>query len=255
VACARQDLAVMHFYKSATTLDVQSCILIFNATSIVLAQVRELDRNHGLHRICPRFLLTATLLSLSSMARILKGPFAEHLDQTHGYNLFEGGVLFARSCSVQKGDYAEKSAATAERILQSKKVFRDPDGTINITLRIRNRLSISPWHDVIQCWKEEFFDPDCTHYASGTDIGTVLNHLFVRSGMSVSANDRIETGIPSSGSATLNVSPALSSVPTGALSNISAAPQFLLDDELWGDLGLGLSDNFDVGGSSINWLG
>ena len=256
IACASQDLAVMHFYKSATTLDIQSCMLIFNATSSVLERIHEIDRDHGLHRICTRFLLTTTLLSLVSMARVLKGPFAECLNQAHGYDLFEGGLRFARSCSVQKGDYAEKSAATAERILKSKSVFRDPNGTTNITLRVRSRLSLGPWHDAIQCWKEEFFDPDCVHYASGTDIGTLFDHIFVRSGVHVSANASIETGIPSSATATINIPPASSSAPNGALSNTSAAPQFLLDDELWGDFGLELGDTLDVtGGSSMNWLG
>ncbi|KAI9824846.1 MAG: hypothetical protein M1819_000798 [Sarea resinae] len=254
VACARQDLVVMHFYKSATTLDVHSCALIFNATSSILEQVRDLDRDYGLHRTCTRFLLTATLLSLASMARILKGPFAGYLDQIRGYNLFETGVRFARSCSVQKGDFAEKCAASAERIWKSKKVFRDPDGSMNITLRVRNRLSCGPWHDAMRCWKEEFFDPDCVHYASDNNIGTSITHLLVRSGKHRSANGEVETNIPSSATARPGASPVPSSVPHGALSNISAAPQFLLDDELWGDFGLGLSDNWDVAGSNMNWM-
>ncbi|KAK9259621.1 hypothetical protein V1519DRAFT_250325 [Lipomyces tetrasporus] len=254
IACARQDILVMHFYKSATALELQSCMLIFNATSSVLEQVRDLDRDYGLHRICTRFLLTVTLLSLASMARILKGPFAGYLDQTRGYGLFDAGVRFARSCSVQKGDLAERCAALAERIWKSKKVFRDHDGTINITLRVRNRLSAGPWYDAMRCWKEEFFDPDCVHYASATDIGTPFAHLFVRSGTHVSANGRAETVIPSSATARLDAPPAPSSVPNGALSNFSAAPEFLLNDELWGDLGLGLSDNWDVAGSSMSWM-
>jgi transcriptional regulatory protein LEU3 len=80
IASARQDLVAIHFYKSATTLDMQSCLLIFNATSSVLEKVRNLDRNYGLQRIYTQFLLTATLLSLACIARILKGPFAGYLD-------------------------------------------------------------------------------------------------------------------------------------------------------------------------------
>ncbi|KAK9320890.1 hypothetical protein V1517DRAFT_194027 [Lipomyces orientalis] len=233
IASARQDLVVMHFYKSATTLDMQSCMLIFNATSSVLEQVRNLDRDYGLHRICTRFLLTVTLLSLASMARILKGPFAGYLDQVRGYDLFNTGVRFARSCSIQKADYGERGAAFAEQIWKSKKVFRNPDGSINITLRVRNRLSSGPLHDVIRCWKEEFFDLEYIHSAPGMDIETV---------------------IPSSATAGLDTTLAPSSVPNGAPSNFSAAPEFLLNDELWGDLELGLSDNWDVAGSSMSWM-
>ena len=183
VASARQDLVAIHFYKSATTLDMQSCMLIFNATSSVLEQVRDLDRDYGLQRICTQFLLTATLLSLACMARILKGPFAGYLDQTCGYDLFEIGVRFARSCSLQKGDFGERCAAIAERIWKSNKVFRNPDGSINITLRVRNRLSSGPWHDTVTCWKEEFINPDCIDFApGGLDIGALFSHHFLLSG-------------------------------------------------------------------------
>jgi transcriptional regulatory protein LEU3 len=254
IAFARQDLVAMHFYKSATTLDMQSCMLIFNATSIVLEQVRDLDRDYGLHRMCTRFLLTATLLSLASMARILKGPFAEYLDQIRGYNLFDTGVRFVRSCSVQKADYGERGAAFAEQLWKSKKVFRNPDGSINITLRVRNRLSGGPLHDAIRCWKEEFFDSEYMHSAPGMDIGTLFVRPFVLSGKHVSANGVVETVIPSSATAGLNATLAPSSLPNGALSSFSAAPEFLLNDELWGDLGLGLSDNWDVAGSSMSWM-
>jgi hypothetical protein len=144
--------------------------------------------DYGLHRICTQFLLTATLLGLACIARILKGPFAGYLDQTREYNLFDTGVRFARSCSLQKADFGERCAATAEQMWKSKKVFRNPDGSINITLHMRNRLSGGPWHDAIRCWKEEFFDPDCIHFAPGMDIGTLPAHSFVLSGEHVSAN-------------------------------------------------------------------
>jgi transcriptional regulatory protein LEU3 len=233
IASARQDLVAMHFYKSATTLDMQSCMLIFEATSSVLEQVRDLDRDYGLRRICTRYLLIVTLLSLGSMARILKGPFAGYLDQTRGYNLFDTGVRFARSCSVQRGDSAERVAAFAEQMWKSKNVFRNADGSINITLRVRNRLSAGVLHDTIRCWKEEFSDPEYMHSA---------------------ANGGVETVISSSATAGLDATLVPSSIHSGALSNISAAPEFLLNDELWGDWGVGLRDNWDVAGSSMSWM-
>jgi transcriptional regulatory protein LEU3 len=106
------------------------------------------------------------------MARILKGPFAGYLDQDRGYNLFDTGVRFLRSCSVQKADFAETGAALAEQMWKSKKVFRNSDGSIDITLRVRNRLSSGPLHDVIRCWKEEFFVLEHLHSAPGVDFGT-----------------------------------------------------------------------------------
>ena len=69
----------------------------------------------------------------------------------------------------------------------------------------------------------------------------------------VSTNGGVETVIPSSATARLSTTLAPSSVPNSALSNFSAAPEFSLDDELWGDLELGLSDDWDVAGSSMSW--
>jgi transcriptional regulatory protein LEU3 len=122
-----------------------------------------------------------TLLSLAGMARILKGPFAGYLDQTRGYSLYETGVLFLQSCSIQKLDFGERSASLVEQIWKSKKVFRNPDGSINITLRVRNRLSGGPLHDAFRCWKEEFYDPAFVFSVPGMDIGTHFTPSFVLS--------------------------------------------------------------------------
>jgi transcriptional regulatory protein LEU3 len=232
IAFARQDLVVMHFYKSATALDLQSCLLIFNVISSVLEQVCDLGRDHGLHLVCTRYILTATLVSLASMARILKGPFAKFLDQTRGHSLFDNTVSFVRSSSIQKADFGDRGAAYAEQIWKSKKVFRNPDGSINITLRVRNRLSCGPLHDVVRCWKEEFIESEIMHSAPEMNIGTLLPTL-----VSSEANVDAETVILSS---------ATPHVP------LSTSSDLFLSDELWGDFGL--TDSWDLTGSSMNWM-
>jgi hypothetical protein len=172
VAAALLDLNVMQFYKSVNSLDMQSCMWIFDATSDVLERLRDLDRHFDLHRVCTRSIMMVALLSLASMARVLKGPFAGGLDQANGYNLLNTGIAFLRSCSVQRGDFAAKCASFGEKMWSSKKIFRDPDGSINITLRVRNRLSGGPVHDAIKYWKEEFSGPEFMHVAPGINQGT-----------------------------------------------------------------------------------
>ncbi|KAF2704755.1 hypothetical protein K504DRAFT_415923 [Pleomassaria siparia CBS 279.74] len=233
IQIARQDLIVMYFYKSATTLDVQSSISIFEVTSKSLEMIRDLDKDYNLHRTCTRFLLTNTILSLSSLARILKGPFADYLDHTRGFNLFDAGVKFAQSCSVQRGDYGERGSLFADQLWKSTKAFRNPDGSINITLRVRNRLSGGPLHDVVRCWREEFTDLENMHSTSGLAI-EAENH--------------------SSGSAGLDTTLDSGSICTGTSYNVSAAPELFLNNEIWGDLGLGLTDSWDMAGSSVGWM-
>jgi transcriptional regulatory protein LEU3 len=172
ICAARQELVVLHLYKSASTLDMQACILIFDCTSKVLDQVFTLDRENNLHQICTRHLQTVVILSLASIARVLKGPFASYLDQTKGSNLIENGTQFLRSCSVQKGDFVDRAASLAEQIWKNQKVFRNPDGSINITLRVRNRLSSGPLLDVIRCWSDEIVDPGAI--ATDMDIGKLM---------------------------------------------------------------------------------
>jgi transcriptional regulatory protein LEU3 len=235
---------VMHFYKSATALDLQSSLLIFNVVSSVLEQVCDLDRDYGLHLVCTRYLLTAILVSLACMARILRGPFAEFLDQSRGSSLFDNVVRFIRSCSIQKADFGDRGATYAEQIWKSNKVFRNPDGSVNITLRVRNRLSCGPLHDVVRCWKEEFVDPEIMHSAPEMDIGT--NSIY---SSCVEANEDAETVILSNATTAVDTTLAPRSVPLGT---ISTSSELFLSDELWGDLGF--SDSWDVAGTSMNWM-
>ena len=240
----------MHFYKSATTLDVQSCMLIFNSISDFLERLLDLDKTKALHRVCTRFLLTTTVMSLASMARVLKGPFAEFLDQSA--DTFDAGVRFVRSCSIQQADYAEKAAVYLERMKKSNKVFRNPDGSINITLRVRNRLSGGPLHDVIRCWQEEFHDSEQTSN-SGTYTRTFFS-LVISLSYNTPANKKAESGMPISKAVESNTMLAANPTLYGESSSTSTASEFLLYDELWADLDLGLSNGWGEAGSSTNWM-
>jgi hypothetical protein len=145
----------MHFFKSLETLDVQSCNSIFSTTVKVLEFIRNQEMNHGLSGSCTRFVFCAVLMGVSLMLRILKGPFSTYFDQEHGSTLFLAAAKFMQSCSVE-GDYPNRFALLAEQLWGSEKVFKDANGTVNIALRVRNRLCLSPLHDTIIRWKEEF---------------------------------------------------------------------------------------------------
>ncbi|MCJ1313725.1 hypothetical protein MMC25_007405 [Agyrium rufum] len=233
LAAARQDLTNMHFYKSSTTLDAQACMSIFNATTHLLEDVRDIDRTSNIRLVSGRFLLITVLLSLASLARVLKGPFAGFLDQSRGSDLYDYGSKFIRASSTQKFDFGEKAAAAVERIWTSKKVFRNPDGSVNITLRLRNRLSAGPWYDVTRCWKEEFIDLDYLTSAPGVEMETV---------------------IPSLATAGLRTANPPSVDPENAPSNMASDPLYLLDDGLWRTIEAGLNDDWDLAEPSLAWM-
>jgi hypothetical protein len=227
---------------------MQSCLLIFKATSSVLQQVCGLDKDLGIHRICPQSLITVAALSMASIARVLRGPFAEYLDQARGGNLVKAGVDFIRSCSIQKGDYGEKTAAFAEQMWKSQKVFRNPDGSVNITLRVRNRLSGGPLYDVVRCWGEEFFDSDNMQSALVRNNG---NGPSIQIGASSRTNARVDT-TTSSNTIGGNDSELPSSSLLDNAPDFSAAPEWSLIDEFWGDIDLRLGGDCDMNGLGIN---
>jgi len=156
-AVARQDIAAMHFYKTET-FDVQCAMTIFEASAKVFLLIESMDRDEKLSAHCPRYIFISALVGVASLARILKGPFASYLDMDRGSRLYRVAIDFLKSCSIEKGDLPDRSSTFAEQMWLSDKVFKNPDGTHNIALRIRTRLSGSPVHDAIKWWRDEFVD-------------------------------------------------------------------------------------------------
>jgi transcriptional regulatory protein LEU3 len=170
IASARQEIAAMHFYKSARTLDIHSSIAVFEAASRVLEHIRDLERDHKLSLICTRYILVTAIMGVLLIVRSLKGPYASYLDQTRGSTLYQIAVLFLRSCSCEKTDFAERVADIVEQIWTSDKIFKNADGSVNISLRIRSRLSASPVYDAIKWWRDEFVEQRL-HVESGPASG------------------------------------------------------------------------------------
>jgi len=169
---------------------------------------------------------------LSFMARILKGPFAAYLDQERGSALHGTAVLFLKSCSIEKGDLPDRLAIVAEQIWRSEKVFRNADGSVNIALRVRSRLSASPLYDSFRWWKNEFVD----------------HQLYT--GYSVDT----ENLVPPNNSDELAVTLEPSSIQNGVAPQLPTAPDLLLNNELWGDLGLDLTDDWGFSATNMAWM-
>jgi transcriptional regulatory protein LEU3 len=159
IAASRQDLAAMQFFKSET-FDAQCCGLIFEASIAVLDLVSQLERKYNLSQICPRLHFMAVLVAMASLLRILKGSYATYVDQSRGSSLYMSAIQFFKSASLESGDLASRGAMFAEQIWESNKIFKEPDGRVNISLRVRNRLSGSVVYDAIRWWKNEFMNDE-----------------------------------------------------------------------------------------------
>lgn len=174
----------MNFYKSAQSLDIQSSLAVFEATASVLELIRDLEKDFRLSTICTRFIFMNTFLGMTFMVRLLKGPFASYLDQVRGSVLFQSSLRFIRSCSLESTDLPERAAAALEQMWKSEKIFRDANGSVDITLRVRNRLSASPIYDAIRWWREEFvehrrgIEPGQPGLAAGMPYPLLCNETF-----------------------------------------------------------------------------
>jgi len=172
VSIARQDIAAMHFYKTET-FDVQSAMTIFEASATFFALVEDMEHDQKLSAHCPRYIFSSALVGVAFLARVMKGPFASYLDLDRGSKLYRVAIDFLKSCSIEKGDLPDRSSTFAEQMWLSNKVFKNPDGTPYIALRVRTRLSGSPLHDAIKWWRYEFVE-ERDEDRQGAHQGTVI---------------------------------------------------------------------------------
>jgi hypothetical protein len=142
----------MHFFKSPNTLNVQSCRSIFNATKHLFNLILSQERRHTLSKACPCFVTVAALLGASLILRLLRGPFAMCIDREHGSTLYLAMTEFLKSCSIGKGDSHDRGATLAVQLWKSDRLFREPDGSIDTALCVRNNFAASLTADLVMRW-------------------------------------------------------------------------------------------------------
>jgi hypothetical protein len=155
---ARQEVNAMHFFKSANTLDIQSCHSIFNATRRLFELILNQETPHALRGACSSFIVVAVSMGISSMLRLLRGPFSTFIDQELGSSLSLAMIQFLKSSSIEKGDSSDRSGTYAEQFWKSDKLFKDSSGSIDVALRVRNKLAVSSMRDMVLRWKEGCLD-------------------------------------------------------------------------------------------------
>ncbi|KAK3078135.1 hypothetical protein LTS18_008353 [Coniosporium uncinatum] len=201
---------------------------IFEASATFFGLVEDMEHELKLSAHCPRYIFTSALVGVAFLARVMKGPFASYLDLDRGSKLYRVAIDFLKSCSIEKGDLPDRSSTFAEQMWLSNKVFKNPDGTPYIALRVRTRLSGSPLHDAIKWWRDEFME-ERDEDRQGAHQDSLPAPVSGEPAMSSSINQN-----------------------TAPLTDFSYASDLLLNDQMWGDLGLGI-DDWALSGS-IPWM-
>jgi hypothetical protein len=159
IAIARQEFNAMHLFKSVDTLNLKSCRDIFDATTRLFELILSAETHHALSSACPCFVMLSALMGSSLFLRILRGPFSAFFDQDYGSTLYLAIVEFLKSCSIDRGDSADRGVTLAEQMWKCDSLFKDSNGSVDTALYVRNKLASSSMGDVVLRWGERRPDP------------------------------------------------------------------------------------------------
>lgn len=129
---------------------------MYTSACLVLRHIDRME-NERLIRLAaaPWFFVFATSLSSFIILRLLKGSIASYLDNSAKDNFFLG-VNIMKRLSAESNDMPARLTMMLTQLWNSEKVFKNPDGSESIALKIRTRLVMSPVFDAIWWWREEF---------------------------------------------------------------------------------------------------
>ena len=90
------------------------------------------------------------------LLRLLKTSFSRYIDVERAKAALFLGIGLHKRMSLQNDDLPARNGVALTQLWNSNRVFRKPNGTEAIALRIRSRLGGSVVLDGIVWWREEF---------------------------------------------------------------------------------------------------
>ena len=106
--------------------------------------------------VCPDYVCSGIMLAGSTLLRLLKSDFAQYLDTKDGKTFLLDCVNSLKLMSCANNDLPARLSQMLAQLWTSDRIFKSPDGSPCLTLRIRSRLAISLMLDVVWWWREEF---------------------------------------------------------------------------------------------------
>ena len=96
------------------------------------------------------------MLSCHLLLRLLKTSFSRYIDVERAKAALFLGISLHKRMSLQNDDLPARNGVALTQLWNSNRVFKRPNGTEAVTLRIRNRLGGSIVLDALVWWREEF---------------------------------------------------------------------------------------------------
>ncbi|THY27367.1 hypothetical protein D6D01_04141 [Aureobasidium pullulans] len=181
---ARLYVRSFYFLKQDKASVASSFDKIQEIARHIIADVEKLVHQTSNPVSIPYYIASALLFASYALLRILKStiPFLSG-ETEEARTAFFLAISLTKRLSIDTNDMCSKSVTYLTQLWNSSKAFKRADGTDQLVLRARSRLSNSHVVDAIIWWREEF-DP---HFKA--QMRTLKNSALDPSGSSAQSND------------------------------------------------------------------
>ncbi|KAK5554312.1 hypothetical protein LTR46_007510 [Exophiala xenobiotica] len=157
VQLSTQSILAYNLYKSPAAQDPTSLYDLCMTCCQVIESFDHLDR---IGQIClaasPIFFYHGLMVPCHILLRLLKTSFSRYITIERAKTALFLGISLHKRMSLQNDDVPARSGVALTQLWNSTRVFRKPNGSETVALRIRSRLSGSIVLDGIVWWREEF---------------------------------------------------------------------------------------------------
>ncbi|KAK5371143.1 hypothetical protein LTR20_007250 [Exophiala xenobiotica] len=157
VQLSTQSILAYNLYKSPAAQDPTSLYDLCMTCCQVIESFDHLDR---IGQIClaasPIFFYHGLMVPCHILLRLLKTSFSRYITIERAKSALFLGIGLHKRMSLQNDDVPARSGVALTQLWNSTRVFRKPNGSETVALRIRSRLSGSIVLDGIVWWREEF---------------------------------------------------------------------------------------------------
>lgn len=150
------SIQAFNLYKSPTAQDPTSLYDLCTASCQVLETFDRLDKSE--HISLPAsgiYFYHGIMVPCHILLRLLKTSFARYIDVERAKTSLFLGIRLNKRLSLQNDDIPARNAVALTQMWTSNRVFRRPNGTEAVALRVRSRLLASMILDGIVWWREE----------------------------------------------------------------------------------------------------
>ncbi|EXJ63637.1 uncharacterized protein A1O5_11398 [Cladophialophora psammophila CBS 110553] len=157
VYIATLTIQVFNLYKSPMAHDPTSLYDLCASCCQVIESFDNLDKSG---QVCLAgaglYFFYSLMVTSHVLLRLLKTSLSRYIDVERAKTALFLGISLHKRMSVQNDDLPARNGVALTQLWNSNRVFKRPNGTEVVALRIRSRLTGSVVLDGIVWWREEF---------------------------------------------------------------------------------------------------